>query len=217
MTPFQPIEGVDLTALDDETLVVLIKECGYRPAEEVLMLRYQETSNRWIRQLARQRDLAPADVEDAMQDAVFGLLKAVARYDTAQIGKMKGCTFYAFLRRVVSDRFKDFVKSLWRYQNRYRRSLYYTEDGEEGASLRVSEGLHTDAQSDPAEQLERQELLRKFRELVDELDETGKRLIERLLSGERLRDIAEEMNISYDAAKRRRRQVLSKLADRLGA
>lgn len=211
MTTFDTIAGIDLNTMDDETLVVLAKECGYRPAEETLLLRYQETSNRWIRRLARQRDLEPADVEDAIQDAVFGLLKAVARYDTAQIGKLKGCTFYAFLRRVLSDRFKDFVKSLWRYQNRYRRSLSVSEDGDLGGDYLCKED------ADPAEELERKELLRQFRELVEELDDTGRRMMERLLSGERLREVAAHLNISYDAAKRRRRQVLSKIAARLGA
>jgi len=211
MTHYQPFENINLTEMDDETLVVLIKECGYQPAEEVLMLRYQEQSNRWIRRLARQRDLNPTDVEDATQDAVFGLLKAVARYDTAQIGKMKGCTFYAFLRRVLSDRFKDFVKSLWRYQNRYRRSLSVTD--ENGTSM--GDTL-CDRDCDPAEKAEREEIQRQFAELVEELEPAARQLLEKLLTGERLREVAGQLNISYDAAKRRRRQLLAQLSARMG-
>src|SRR5437660_258444 len=74
-----------LDELGDEFLVVLAKECGFQPAESALLLRYKEWSARLITQLARRRGLNGSDTEDAMQDAVFGILKAIARYDTYQI------------------------------------------------------------------------------------------------------------------------------------
>jgi RNA polymerase sigma factor (sigma-70 family) len=194
---------LDLNKLRDEELVVLAQECGYRPAEAELLLRHRDLSNAVVEQFARRRGLADADVDDARQDAVFGVLKAIARYDTRLLGKAQRCPFRAFLRRVLIDRVKDFVKLLWRYNVRYGRRA-------------DAEGWpHAGRDSDPVRAAASNELMGRFREAVAQLDATQRRLVDGLIAGRRLRAIAGYLQISYDAAKRRRRRLRQELASRL--
>src|SRR5262249_60464130 len=108
----------ELHKLRDEELVVLATARGCQSAEAELLLRYQAWSNRLILRLARGQGLAPADIEDAQQDAVFGVLRAVARYDPLQLDQPLGCPFHTFLHLVLTDRFKDFVTHLPRGHRR---------------------------------------------------------------------------------------------------
>jgi DNA-directed RNA polymerase specialized sigma24 family protein len=209
-----------LHQLSDEALVVLAKECGYQPAETALLLRYREWSDRLIAQLAHRRGLSAADTEDAKQDAVFGILKGIARYDTLQLGRLKGCMFRTFLGRVLGDRFKDFVKHLWRVRNRFGRSLdALNGDGAETATQPYSAAARAlvchDLENDPAHAVASNELMARFRSMVEQLGETERALLEKLMSGMRLRGAAAHVGISYDKAKRRWRQLRVTLAAQL--
>src|ERR1700756_4130636 len=90
---------LDLTQIEDPELVVLATECGYHPAEHALVLRYHGWCGRRIRWLARHRGLSETETEDAVQDAVFGILKAIGRYDTLKANRHGGCQFHTFLNR----------------------------------------------------------------------------------------------------------------------
>lgn len=190
---------LNLAAWDDEPLVVLAQECGYQPAKTELLLRHRERCGRLIGQLARRRGLRPADVEDALQDAVFGVLKAIARYDTRQLGRQKGCSFRAFLSRVVGDRFKDFVRHLWRSQ---RRCVFCPDVPDDGAWAD-----HPARDGDPARTLERAELAAALREWTGHLGDRDRDLVHGLLAGLRLRAAASQVGISYDRAKRSWRKL----------
>lgn len=219
MPRFAKRYDLDLAQFSDEALVVLAKECGYRLAETTLLLRYQDWSRRLIAILARRRGLTEADVEDAMQDAVFGVAKAITRYDTMQVGRLKGCSFRAFLRRVLTDRFKDFLKSLWRYRARYRCGTFLASrsagQNDEG-HRRVARDPHDDEADNPAHIVERGETVNRVRAFYLQLDDASRGLMERMLDGVRLRRIASDLQISYDAAKRRRRRLQGQLAAWMG-
>jgi RNA polymerase sigma factor (sigma-70 family) len=203
--------GLDLNPLQDEALVVLAKECGYQPAETALVLRYRGWSGSLVGGLARQRGLSAVDTEDAVQDAVFGILKAIARYDTLQLGRANGCSFAAFLRRVLTDRFKDFLKHLWRVQKRYRCSLTAAEDdGGDGGPAPCEA-----READPAQAAARAEWQKRFREVLAQLDASERELVDVLLSGVTVRAAADRLAISYDKAKRRWRKLRADLARRL--
>ena len=210
---------LDLANLRDEELVVLARECGFQPAEAALLERFQGWTQTLIGQLGRRRGLAPTDVEDAAQDAVFGVLKAISRYDTRYVGLRGGCPFQAFLRRVVTDRFKDFVKKLWRYQGRFGKSVNTMSEAATGTDTDYGHGTHSfhdGKASDPVRTVEWRELMGRCRDFVGQLDDTGRGLVDGLMDGLRLRVIADHLRISYDSAKRRRRQLLGELATRLG-
>ena len=224
----RPAYDLDLTKLRDEELAVLAAECGFQPAEEELLLRYCDWSNSLIGRFSRLRKVAMPDVEDALQDAVLGILKAIAHYDTLQIGKPNGCSFRTFLRRVLTDRFKDFLKHLWRVKSHFgqpvpaRPGQSVRPAGEPVASSRDRERAtgewdwpDWDGNSDPAAAAEGNEFKARLREALDHLDEVERSLSEGLMAGKRLRVIAVELAISYDAAKRRWKKLRTKLAVRL--
>src|SRR5262249_2113579 len=114
---------IQLTSLRDEELVALVTRSGFHEAGRVLLLRHCEWSRRLITRLARHRGLSPHDTEDALQDAMFAILKAICRYDTLRPGGQNGCLFQSFLGRVLTNRFKDFVKNLRRAESHFGRPM----------------------------------------------------------------------------------------------
>ncbi len=208
---------LQLTNLTDEELVALVTQSGFQQAEHVLLLRYREWSRRLIMRLARHGRLSPHDTEDALQDAMFAVMKAICRYDTSRLSGQNGCPFQSFLGRVLTNRFKDFVKHLRRTESHFGRPkprfLELNEAGERRERRRTS--LLEDRGSDPALIAQRKELVARVRNAVAHLDEMNSRLVDGLLSGLRLRAVAEELGITYDAAKRRWRRIRTRLARQL--
>src|SRR5262249_50331186 len=93
-----------------------------------------------------------------------------------------------------------------------------SEDGSRSTAeeIRDDQGwLRQGKRSDPAIVVECQEMIGHFHQIVGQLDDTGRRLVEGLMAGLRLGAVAARMNISYDAAKRRWRQLRNALAIRL--
>jgi RNA polymerase sigma factor (sigma-70 family) len=199
---FQP------AAMDDEALVVLAKECDNGPARTTLLLRYQDWTARLITSLARRRGLSDHDRDDAVQDArFFGLSRAIERYDTRQLGRAGGCRFRSFLRRVLSDRFKDFLKHLRRVKARHT-PLWSAEAGGEAPA---GHGRSVD----PALEADRQEQRERVRRLVSDLGDRDRQVVEGVCAGCSLRELAPRLGLSYDTAKRLRRKLLAELAARL--
>ena len=213
--------NVDLTQIEDRELVVLATECGYHPAQHALVLRYHDWCGRRIRWLAHHRGLTETETEDAVQDAVFGILKAIGRYDALKADRHGGCQFHTFLNRVLTDRFKDFVKQL-RRSNRRCQPVTSATKGVRTDSDRQQEmgGVQhwPDKRwtSDPAAVLERKELLARLHEAMEQLPDTDRRLIEAYLSGVRWQVLACDLGLSYDAAKHRSRALRRRLALELG-
>lgn len=224
MKAHSPSYDLELDRFTDEHLVVLAQECGHHLATKLLILRHRDGATNLIGQLARRHGLNSSDTEDAVQDAVFGILKAIHRYDTRQLGRPKGCTFQSFLRRVLSDRFKDFVKTLWRYRRRYLCVIPDSEalPSQSSQTLRSRPGLLSEAREkfvgldDPVAEVQWRETMDRFHTLIHQLDETDRVLVNGMLAGNRLRAIASHLNISYDSAKRRRRQLRRRFSDYLG-
>jgi RNA polymerase sigma factor (sigma-70 family) len=205
---------LDLTKLGDEQLVVLAIECQFPAAEETLLLRHYAWSNQLITCLARRRQLAANDLEDAKQDAVFGMVKAIARYNTLQFSKPRGCPFLAFLRRVLTDRFKDFVKYLRRREHHLDRWASAMAQHHPGSNS-LGGGYGTASDQGPVAAAEWQEMREQVHRVVSQLDAATRAFVEGVMAGLRLRIIATQMGLSYDAAKRRWRRLRSLLAIQL--
>ena len=203
MTSHRQAYDLNLTLMEDGPLVVLSKECGYRPAQTELLMRYRAWTNNLVTYLARRTKLNEHDVEDASQDAVFAVLIAIARYRTCELGKPAGCSFRSFLRRVVTDRFKDFLKQHWRRKNRFGRSLPYS----------IAEGdlpLNS-RQHGPTHVCQWREMNDRLGTYMDRLNVQTRRFLEELLSGTSLRCAGQKVGLSYDQAKRARRKIRSEL------
>lgn len=199
---------LDLAVMEDDALVVLAKECGYEPARDELIVRYGAETHRFIGWLGYKYTLNQSDAEDARQVAVFWIIEAITKYDTSQIGKNRGCSFRSFIHRVILARFKDFAKHLRRVECHYDRSARCGGDD--------TSDLDADKRpNDPATICEAQESMNRLHETILSLDDESAELWRLLASGHSLRKIAEDTGISYDCAKRRRRNLIDQLRKKL--
>jgi RNA polymerase sigma factor (sigma-70 family) len=194
--------------MEDEALIVLAKECEYAPARDELIVRYGNQTRRLIDWMAYRYRLSNADAEDARQNAVFWFVEAITKYDTNQIGKRQGCSFRSFIHRVVMARFKDFAKHLRRVECHYDRNTRCGNDD--------SSAVDIDRRgSDPATLAEAHESASRLQATLSSLDSPSGRLWQLLADGNSLRQIAADLGVSYDAAKRRRRKLIAELKTRL--
>jgi len=210
---------LELALVADEALVVLAKECLFCPAEEELLLRYRSWCSRLISRLGRRRGLTSHEIEDAAQDSVFSILKAIERYDTDQMGRIRGCSFQSFIGRVATDRFKDFVKKLYRTKIRFGCSLdtFHRTDCPGEAPHDSGRFLVCPKKTnDPVHMSQRREMDAQLGDFLNDLDDSAKMFMELLLGGTSLREAAERAGFSYDQGKRMRRRLRGQLARRLG-
>lgn len=199
---------LNLVVMDDEPLVVLAKECEYGPARDELLVRYNGETQRLIGWCAYRYHLSVADSEDARQNAVFWIVEAINKYDTNQIGKQRGCSFRTFIHRVLIARFKDFVKHVRRIECHYDRSAVCSGDGT--SPVDIDRRL-----KDPAAIAEAQESMNCLSETLMNLDSDSARLWQLMVNGNNLRQIAEELGVSYDVAKRRRCKLITDIKSRV--
>jgi RNA polymerase sigma factor (sigma-70 family) len=197
-----PRYDLDLAALEDEQLVVLVQECGYVPARDELISRCTVLKDRFIHWRAARSGLQEADRMDAQQDGVLWILEAIREYDTGQQLLRKGCRFRTYLYRVLLSRFIDVLR------RKRRRQARLLLGGYASCSLR----------SPPAPQrgTERDELMARLHRELERLGGRAPDLWDLLLMGMRLRAIAATLELSYDAAKRLRRKLIAHLRARLG-
>ena len=195
---------LDLAMMEDDALIVLAKECQYGPARDELLLRYQSQIDRLIHWLARTTSLSNADIEDARQNAVFWTLEAIEKYNTEQIAKAGGCSFFSFLNRVLICRFKDHNKHLRRRERHFMRAAGAETQNDQYAESNVKP-------NDPASIAEAQESQTRLYAAIAQMDSESCRIWELMAEGSSLREISTELGISYDAVKRRRRKILNHL------
>jgi RNA polymerase sigma factor (sigma-70 family) len=199
---------LDLAVMEDEALIVLAKECEYGPARDELIVRYGAQTDRLIGWLAYSHGLGRSDGEDARQSAVFWTIEAIKKYDTGQIGKAGGCSFRSFVYRVLIARFKDYAKHLRRVEGHYDRTT--RSAGTDSSPIEVDRKL-----KDPSTIAETRESIKRLHSTLTSLDHDSARLWHLLADGSNVRRIAEQLGISYDSAKRRRRKLIEQLKLRL--
>lgn len=93
------LTGKNEAQYSDETLCTLAAS-GDRIAEEVLVMRY----NRLVRVCSRPFFLAGGDSEDLIQEAMFGLLKAIREFDPA-----RDTAFRTFAEICIRNRIRSAV------------------------------------------------------------------------------------------------------------
>ena len=209
VSDFEDDDGeLDLAMMDDSVLVVLAQDCSYGAARDELILRYEGQRERLVSWLSRNTSFSATDVEDARQNSVFWTVEAIKKYDTEQVAKLQGCSFFTFLNRVLVCRFKDYAKHLRRRERHIDRTQGFAAD--EGFMPPVMRENY-----DPALLAESHESISRLHAAIAQLDSESCRMWELLSQGESLREIASELGISYDAAKRRRRKLINLLKKRL--
>jgi RNA polymerase sigma factor (sigma-70 family) len=219
MRPFAPTIAppaydLDMTKLEDEQLVVLAQECGYRPARDELICRCLGLARRLVGHYASGNGLQQADSQDAEQDAVLWILEALGRYRTSESVRPGGCHFRSFLHRVLASRLVDFFRHL-------RLRNHFPPVGR-GVACLGQDSHHLHDEGDPAPDVsglphdpEEGEMQACLHQELDQLVQADRRLWDLLAAGTPLRQVAAALGISYDAAKRRRRKLLARLKSSL--
>src|SRR5262245_50058303 len=200
---------LDLTRFEDEQLVILATECGYCPAWVELLRRVRDSSSRLVRRLAAQACFQEADQQDAEQEAVFWVLEAIRSYRTTEHVRVGGCRFRSFLHRVLQARFIDILRDR-RRDNRHRGCP------QPGRDCRVASEVAASPRESPGRQAERRESRARLEQELDRLEPSARTLWGLLSQGMPLRNVASELQMSYPAAKRRRRKLFADLQGSLG-
>jgi RNA polymerase sigma factor (sigma-70 family) len=209
----KPQYALDMAGLEDEQLVVLVQECAYVPAREELISRCNGLKDRFIHRLAARNGLQEADRMDAQQDAVLWILEAIREYDTGQQVIPRGCRFRTFLRQVLLSRFIDLLRCQRRRQTWFQLVGYKfgllgsfpTAQRDERAS-----GLESWS-GNPQLGLEQDESMARLHQELDRLGGLAPLMWDLLARGMRLHEIAAALDLSYEAAKRRRRKLIAHL------
>lgn len=110
--------------------------------------------------------------------------------------------------QVLQSRFKDFTKHLRRVECHYDRSAPI---GTEDAFLADVD----DGAEDPAHIAEEKESRNRLQQTITSLDDESRQLWQLLSEGTNLRQIAVELDLSYDSVKRRRRKLVDDLKRQL--
>jgi RNA polymerase sigma factor (sigma-70 family) len=208
-----PGTGLDLGPLPDERLVTLARESGHQPARDELLARTARQRSALVGRLARGARLTQADRQDACQEAVLWTLEAIRHYHGEPAPSPGGCRFRSFLHRVIRCRFVDFT----RRQSRYRRQVVLVGvtfpprlDGLDGPAAPRRPGAGDPPESGP-QAFEAGELSDRLARQLDRLGERERGLWELLARGASVREVSAVLNVSYDAAKRRRRKLVLQL------
>jgi RNA polymerase sigma factor (sigma-70 family) len=210
---------LDVTGLEDEPLVVLAAECGHRPARDELIRRYLPLKEGLVSRCAARARLQEADRQDAQQDAVLWLVEAIRRYRAEEQVKPGGCRFRSFLYRVLSARFIDFLRHWRRLRSHFPQAGAEPVDSTQGGGGRHpgdSAGPTGGGPADLVRGAQEGELRARLLGELARLGGPAHRLWELLAGGASLREVARVLNLSYDAVKRRRRQLFAKLRASLG-
>jgi RNA polymerase sigma factor (sigma-70 family) len=227
----QSLQYFDLSALPDETLVLLAKlnlspvadeqlrllldRYARVPALATLIPRHDAGLRRLVRRPARAMHLRESDVNDEEQATVFAIYEAVARFDPGRCRAGGAGSFRRFVRRIAHDRFRNHARRQQREERHYDRSvnLLALAGGPPARGACVPRAV--DAQcgqgNDPATAVERQELLQVVQGVLAQFTDRERFLLEQLASGSRLTQVAAELGVSYATAKRDKDRLLLRL------
>ncbi len=167
---------------------------GDRQAEEALVMRYQMLT----RACARPYFLAGGDSEDLIQEAMFGLLKAIREYDIH-----RGTSFHTFAEACIKNRIRSAVTAAARGKH---------------APLNNSVPLESDMMGNdnsPEElMIHREESEERLSKINQQLSPLEQRILSLFLQGFSYRDIAEQIKRpakSVDNAIQRIRHKMAKV------
>ena len=175
----------------DETLCILAAS-GDRIAEEVLVLRY----NRLVRICARPYFLTGGDSEDLIQEAMFGLLKAIREFDSE-----RDASFRTFAEVCIRNRIRSVITAAARGKH---------------APLNNSIPMEAlpDMISGPEESLiDREEDSERLRRLEDRLSSLEKSILSLYLAGLTYDEIGRQLGRSSKSVDNAIQRIRRKVAD----
>jgi RNA polymerase sigma factor (sigma-70 family) len=221
LTPGQRNADPRFAQLPEADLIRLAKADAVGGAVDELLARHYATIRRFIAYRAFGAGLRRPDREDAEQEALCALLEAIRAYDPAQLGRPGGCSFCTFLRRVLGCRFADHLRRVRRARDRRRGTVSLEEvpaaDPPSAAPVPAQPFPPSAWTNEPLVIVEWGERMAGLGQALSALDDDARWLWEQRGLGKTFAEIATELGISCDAAKRRWRKVVAHLKARLRA
>jgi RNA polymerase sigma factor (sigma-70 family) len=208
----EPVPERPVCALADEQRLIARAQQGDVGDLQLLVENNLNWAVRFLTYQGRVARIQSADLEDALQEAAFWLREAIFNY-----GRRPGvnCSFRAFARRVLHDRFCDFVRALHRpaeFSEHSEDVLTLLEALERSPEGRCSQtALLADPKDDPVATAQRHETEVRVRSTVAQLTEREQRYCHDLAEGRPLRETAAAVDVPYVTAKRQCRQLKQKL------
>jgi RNA polymerase sigma factor (sigma-70 family) len=196
---------LDLSQMEDEELVVLAREWGYRPARDELIHRCLGLATRIVGQHASRWRLQEADRQDAQQDAVLWIVEAINQYRTSEYITPGGCHFRSFLYRVLAARFIDFLRHRDYLRRRFPPTAVVFLLGRHTVDGRRHRGSQ---EGEVSARVEEGELRSRLAQELDQVGAVDRLLWDLLAAGTPLKRAALALNLSYDAVKRRRQKLI---------
>jgi RNA polymerase sigma factor (sigma-70 family) len=204
----------DVQTLSDEELVRSAREKDSSDALRELVARHCPRMKRLLSLWARTTCLGPADRDDARQDVAFALWQAIEDFGSQSGDLDRAVCFRSFLWSVLRDRFLNFVRNARRRERILDRSARAEDVLEKMAGALRVDGLVYRREAgvgDPAVLMSWRELWACLNQAVLGLTEPARQLWEAQKTGQSLRASAALTGMSYDQAKRLRRQVFAQL------
>lgn len=171
--------------------------------------------NRLVMNLGAHYNLSQVDIEDAQQEGVFWVIEAIGRFKPVHCKGRKDATFITFLHRVITFRFRDFVRSCHRSRTRELLVFSLVSGGKapvQGLRDGLYEGTVSDHGSeDPSRLIENRESRERLSAVISKLDKDSQRLWHLLRSESRLGEIAKRCGVSYEAVRHRRRKLVIRI------
>lgn len=184
--------------LSDEALCLLAAD-GDREAEEALVMRYM----RFTRACARPYFLAGGDSEDLLQEAMFGLLKAIREFDSG-----RDVSFRTFAEVCVRNRILSAVTAAARDKH---APLNHSVPMEEQPLL------EKDHVSGPEELfISREEEAERLSALNRKLSPLEQRILSLYLHGFSYREIGEQVGRTDKSVDNAVQRIRRKVAEHLG-
>ncbi len=202
MDPLVKPYDLDLTPLEDESLLVLVQECDYRPAAGILLERHLPPLDRWATGEAQRSGLAPAEVEAVLWQMALAMEEAISRYRPQQPPGCRCLSFRRFVWALAADRFRDAVRHL-RRGHRPAAVPSAAAQRRRAPSLMAAE----DPGPSPCAVAEEEERVEGVRAVLGRLGDGERLLGEALAQGRGLREVAAVLGVAYVTVKRRGRQL----------
>lgn len=161
----------------DETLC-LMAASGDRVAEEALVMRY----HRLVRICSRPFFLAGGDSEDLIQEAMFGLLKAIREFDPS-----RDVLFHTFAEVCIRNRIRSVVSAAVRDKYSPLNNSVSMED---------EAGLFDQASGPEESLIHREEHVERLQRLKTKLSALEKKVLSLYLKGYSYEEIAEQVDRS---------------------
>jgi RNA polymerase sigma factor (sigma-70 family) len=210
MPPPAIATATDVAALTDEELLRLVGEERCAPARSALVERHYPEVCDLVARCGKKHGLAYADQEDARQEVLCALFKALDKF-AARGKRARGeREFRNFLVAFGRGRYVDCVRALRRHESHIDRSVPIEELLE-----RASAAVIEDSWDDPAESAAKEELRARLDAARPQLDMSMRQLWDELESGHSFRASAAALGLSYYQVRRLCKRMIDLLRDRL--